>query len=226
MLAFFEKRKISFASCMKIASYLALLVGGGISSLIFPPFKGAVFGYVALILSLVFLFKVERVDRKVFWGAYIFGFSFFAVGFSWICNALLIDEESFKAFVPVVFIAVGAFFGLFVAVPSYLMKWGRNIYSRAIVFCCLMVFFEWVRSFIFTGFPWNLLGSALSFDVRLIQGASVIGTYGLSLLLLLLVSTVSLILLGFWQKKVYKGAFILLLLLSSEDSISSISKAW
>lgn len=212
MLAFLKKRMLDFARYTKCASYVSLIGLGAISSFIFPPFEWAVWGYIALILSLALLFKTEKIDKKIFWRVYVFSFSFFAIGFSWICNALLIDEDSFVGFVPVVFIGVGAFFGLFVAVPAYLMKFGKNIYSRVVIFCCLIVFFEWVRSFLFTGFPWNLLGSALSFDARFIQGASVIGTYGLSLLLMLFLSGISLFLLGFWHKKVYKFGIVLLLL--------------
>ena len=152
------------------------------------------------------------VWRKWFGSAYVFGFSFYAVGFSWISNALLIDGNKFAAFIPAVFAATGLFFGLFWAVPAALAAGGRNVYARALLFCAWFVFFEWVRSFIFTGFPWNLLGTALAFDVRAIQGAAYIGTYGLSLLLLLMACGAAILVSGAFQKRFYGGALWFILL--------------
>ena len=152
------------------------------------------------------------VWRKWFGTAYVFGFSFYAVGFSWISNALLIDGNKFAAFIPAVFAATGLFFGLFWAVPAALAAGGRNVYARALLFCAWFVFFEWVRSFIFTGFPWNLLGTALAFDVRAIQGAAYIGTYGLSLLLLLMSCGAAILVSGAFQKRFYGGALWFILL--------------
>ena len=152
------------------------------------------------------------VWRKWFGTAYVFGFSFYAVGFSWVSNALLIDGNKFAAFIPAVFAATGLFFGLFWAVPAALAAGGRNIYARALLFCAWFVFFEWVRSFIFTGFPWNLLGTALAFDARAIQGAAYIGTYGLSLLLLLMSCGAAILVSGAFQKRFYGGALWFILL--------------
>lgn len=152
------------------------------------------------------------VWSKWFGTAYVFGFSFYAVGFSWISNALLIDGNKFAAFIPAVFAATGLFFGLFWAVPAALAAGGRNVYARALLFCAWFVFFEWVRSFIFTGFPWNLLGTALAFDARVIQGAAYIGTYGLSLLLLLMSCGAAILVSGAFQKRFYGGALWFILL--------------
>lgn len=57
--------------------------------------------------------------------------------------------------------------------------------SRWLAFSSFWVLFEWIRSFILTGFPWNLLGSVFAFSPEMIQFASQAGTYGLSLICLL-----------------------------------------
>ena len=193
--------------------FFALLIGGAISSLIFPPFQNMLWGYVALVLFLAYLLGAEHSKKKLFWSAYCFGATFYIVGFSWINNALLIDSGKFEAFIPLLVLAVGAFFGLFWAIPAVFSVYGKqNIYSRALIFCIFYVLWEWVRSFIFTGVPWNLLGSALSFDVRYIQGAAWIGTYGLSLVLLLLLCGIAILISGGWQKRFYKGSLLFILL--------------
>ena len=64
----------------------------------------------------------------------------------------------------------------------------KNIYAKLFAFAGLIGISEWIRSFFLTGFPWNLLGSIFAFDITYLQLASVIGTYGLSMLLILLCS--------------------------------------
>lgn len=195
-----------------LLKYILLFCAGATSSLIFPPFKQSLLGYTALISFFVFLFKKDRSLKEMFWAAYVFGFAFFVVGFSWINNALLTDGEQFVAFVPLVMLAIGLFFGLFWGLPALATAKGKNVYEKMLIFTGCYVLLEWVRSFIFTGFPWNLLGTAFSFHPRMIQGASVIGTYGLSLLLLVLCCGVALIGISIWQKKLYKGSFLFILL--------------
>ena len=192
-----RKRYLIFFSC------LTALCSGGLSGLIFPPFYSACWGYAAFISFLIFLFFNERSKKELFWYGYIFGFAFFAVCFSWINNALLVDEERLGSFVPLTVFAIGSFFGLFWAIPAVLSGFFKNICSRMFFFAGVFVFMEWVRSFIFTGFPWNLLGTALAFDVRLIEGAKYIGTYGLSLCLLVFCLGISLVLIGLIKRRWY-----------------------
>lgn len=199
-------------SAIKIAAFWYFIFAGAIASFIFPPFQSIGAGYVALISFLCVLFSKEYSKRQLFGRAYLFGFAFFAVGFSWINNALLIDGDKFVGFIPAVILAIGAFFGLFWAIPALICGYMKNIYARMMLFMASFVFFEWVRSFIFTGFPWNLLGTALSFSPAMIQGAAYIGTYGLSLLLLMFCFGITLLLLSMWHKKFYKGSLILLIL--------------
>ncbi len=185
---------------------------GAAATLILPPFADPVSGYLALIAFIVVLLACGQSKKSLFWLAYLFGFSFYAVSFSWINNALLLDGNKFAVFVPVVFFATGIFFGLFWGIPAVVAFWGCNIYAKALLFCSTFVFFEWVRSFIFTGFPWNLLGTALAFNVRAIQGAAYIGTYGLSLVLLLMCSGVSIQFYGVFRRRFYAGALLFILL--------------
>lgn len=196
----------------RVYGCLTALVLGTASSLIFPPFTESGKGYAALLLFLAWILNGKMPAGKVFLLSYAFGFAFYATSFSWISNALLIDGDKFAAFVPAVFFATGFFFGLFWAIPALIASKGRNIYARALIFCAVFVFFEWGRSFIFTGFPWNLLGTALAADVKLVQGAAYVGTYGLSLLLLLLLSGGAMFVLSVTGKCFYRGSvwFILL----------------
>lgn len=136
--------------------------------------------------ALLFLLGRSTTKKQAFAAGYWFGFGYFAVNLSWIGNALLIEAETFGWLYPVTILASGAFFGLFTAFPALLAYLFNNRLSRLLSFAAVWVIFEWIRSLIFTGFPWNLLGSVLAFHPLLIQTASLFGTYGLSLCVLLI----------------------------------------
>lgn len=172
-----------FAKHFKTAAALA----GVFSVCALPPyyFFPALFaGFTVLLL----LLGRASSAKQAFTAGYWFGFGFFACGFSWIGNALLIDAATFGWLYPLALLGSGAFFGLFAAVPAWLTFYFPGFKQKYAVFPALWVLSEWIRSFILTGFPWNLLGSCLAFHSAGIQLASVFGTYGLSWLLLFVVS--------------------------------------
>lgn len=142
---------------------------------------------VLLICVSVLLWLINRSNsaKKSFGLGYSFGFAFFAFGLSWINNALLIEATTFGWLIPITFVASGAFFGLFAAIPAWLCWYVRKPILQYLLFTSLFVLCEWVRSFFLTGFPWNLLGTTLAFSDTMIQLASIGGTYLLSLMVLL-----------------------------------------
>lgn len=135
---------------------------------------------------LLLLIQTSPTPGQAFRRGYSFGFAFFSFGLSWIGNAVLIDKTFLMALYPVVFVACGVFFGLFVAVPVWLSRRFDKPVSVYLAFCALMVVFEWIRSFLLTGFPWNLWGSVFAFHTAMLQMSAFGGTYLLSLLALLI----------------------------------------
>lgn len=163
---------------------LAAFLGGWLAVAALPPFYILPVLFVSFPL-LLWIINHSPSAGRAFRAGYYFGFSFFAFGFSWIGNALLLDAAAFGWLLPIAFLASGFFFGLFIAIPAWLSWYFKNGIARYIAFAALWVVFEWLRSFFLSGFPWNLLGSVLVFSDSLIQAASLGGTYLLSLLVLL-----------------------------------------
>lgn len=151
---------------------------------VLPPHNMFWLGFIAF-PALILLINSAKTKKNAFAVGYWFGFGYFACNMAWIGNALLIDAARFGWLYPLTLAAAGGFFGLFVAFPALLSRFFNGLPARYLSFSAFWVLFEWVRSFIFTGFPWNLLGSALSFSGTMLQTASLIGTYGLSLLVLM-----------------------------------------
>lgn len=176
-----------------------------------PPFY--IFPILFITLSgLLLLINSAQSPKQAFAYGYLFGFGYFACNMSWIGNALLIDAAKLGWLYPITLLAAGSFFGLFVAFPSQLSFYFKKFYARWLAFVAFWVLFEWLRSFIFTGFPWNLLGSALAFSDITIQPAAIIGTYGLSWLILMTASAPTLALI-YKNRKAYRTTATILVLL-------------
>lgn len=175
-----------FNSVWKAKKRLAFLLGM-LSVEMLPPFDLFWIGFFTF-PALLLLINSAATKKSAFAIGYWFGFGYFACNMAWIGNALLLDAAHLGWLFPITLGAAGAFFGLFIAFPAMLSVCFKNLYSRYLSFAAWWVVFEWLRSFIFTGFPWNLLGSSLAFSDILLQAAAVIGTYGLSLLVLMIVT--------------------------------------
>lgn len=170
------------------------LLCGALLTLAFSPFN---IYSIAFILPAIFLFILLRSSpKKSFWLGWFFGFGFFGTGTSWIymsihefgnASALL------AAFITFLFVVM---FGLYFAVLAYIF---RKFFSRfsdtkqcLLVFPALWVVFEYLRSVLFTGFPWLLLGySQLTTPLKGL--APIVGVYGLSLFTILISGSVVLL---------------------------------
>lgn len=186
------------------------LVLGLLSVAALPPY----YQFYVLFITLSGLFILtEKAEKgsKAFAVGYWFGFGFFSLGFSWVGNALLIDTTTSWLY-PICLISAGLFFGLFTAIPTYLSSKFKSTYMKFVCLCTLLVISEWIRSFILTGFPWNQFGSVLAFDIRLIQSASIFGTYGLSLFVILTCSALGLYLVEKDVKSGITAAAIILII--------------
>ena len=54
--------------------------------------------------------------------------------------------------------------------------------SKIFFFSLVWIFFEFLRSTLFTGLPWNLIGYSWSWSLIYSQAVSILGVYGLGLL--------------------------------------------
>ncbi len=175
-----------FISGLKSRYKTIALLSGIVSATAFPPFYA--WWLLLAVLAVVFeLCQGARSRRQVAAIGYLYGFGFFAAGFYWVGNALLVDAQTFGWLYPFALAGAGAFFGLFMVPPF--MAWyffkSESAWGRVLCFAAAWVLAEWLRSFFLTGFPWNLLGTIWAFQPALIQTASIWGTYGLSFLTLL-----------------------------------------
>ncbi|HWL20607.1 MAG TPA: apolipoprotein N-acyltransferase [Bradyrhizobium sp.] len=112
-----------------------------------------------------------------------FGLGYFVFGLYWIGYAFLVDASTFAWLLPFAVLGLPAYLALFTALGFALARliWTRDA-SRVIALAIGLTVSEWLRGHLFTGFPWNAFGYALSEPLALAQTASLVGLWGLTFL--------------------------------------------
>lgn len=115
-----------------------------------------------------------------------FGAGYFLIGLHWVGFAFVVDVDRHAWLLPFVAVLFPGGLALFFAGAVTLAKlaWWRGP-TRTLTLAASIALFEWLRGHILTGFPWNLAGYAWAFSDTMIQPASLVGIYGLTLLTLI-----------------------------------------
>jgi apolipoprotein N-acyltransferase len=174
--------------------YTAAFLAGSLSVLAMPP----LFLWPVLFVTLPVLVwlidgsnaasEAARSRRRsafarAFAAGWWFGFGYFVFGLFWVGEAFLVEAEKFAWLLPfaVTLLPAGLslFFGLATGIAR--LKWVPGL-GRVLILALTLSMAEWLRGHVFSGFPWNLLGYALTSPPVLMQSAALFGVYGLTLL--------------------------------------------
>ncbi|MEM1285625.1 MAG: apolipoprotein N-acyltransferase [Pseudomonadota bacterium] len=121
-----------------------------------------------------------------FWVGFWFGYGYFLAGLYWIAEALLVNPAAHGWLILPALIFIPGGLALFFALPCALARrfWASGS-RRVLLLAALLVVFEWLRGWLFTGFPWNGFHSAFGLHEALLQGFALVGPLVASLLVLL-----------------------------------------
>ena len=158
------------------------LLSGILLTLAFPKTEWWLLAFFALIP----LFKAigGRSPRQAFLIGMVAGLTHFISLLYWVYHVM----GHFGGLSPAVSVMVlllftsvlALFIGFFCMILSWLERRGSHLFPAAPL---LWVALEWVRSHIFTGFPWELLGYSMYRRLEFIQAADIVGVYGISFVL-------------------------------------------
>ncbi|MGN6488817.1 MAG: apolipoprotein N-acyltransferase [Devosia sp.] len=181
--------------------FLLLVVAGAIAAASAPP----LFFPPALFLTLpVWIWALDGAERKrswlgrvfgpAFWIGFGFGLGYFTVALHWLGAAFLQQGGIFLLLMPFGIVGLAAILAVFWGLGSALahLLWSGG-WLRIVTFTACLALAEWARGHLFSGFPFDLIGYALTGTDQLMQLASVTGIYGLTLLAILLATTPALI---------------------------------
>ena len=169
---------------MRIALYA--LAAGAISAFAFEP--------TALwpLLLIAFAFLCEFTCRaKTLWRSLLTGWAFglgqFVVGLNWIATAFTFQSNmpAWLGWVAVVLLSL--YLAVYpAAAAGFTRHFARdNRVALLLLLAGTWAITEYLRSVVFTGFPWNPAAAVLS-STPLIQMGALIGTYGISAIVVLL----------------------------------------
>jgi apolipoprotein N-acyltransferase len=136
-----------------------------------------------------------------------FGFGQFVLGLNWIATAFTYQAAmpAWLGWVAVVLLSL--YLAVYPAVAAGLAwRWGRgDRVALALVLAAAWIVTEWLRATLFTGFAWNPIGVAL-LATPIARTATLVGTYGLSGIAILLAGALLLL----FERRWRPGAALLL----------------
>jgi apolipoprotein N-acyltransferase len=174
---------------------LTAALAGAVGALAMPPF-GLVPALVVSLTVAVWLIdgsagsgrrpRLAAVLRAGLAG-WAWGFGYFVGGLWWLGAAFLVEPDVFAWLLPFGVFGLPAVLAFFPALGFALARalWSPRA-CRILALGFGLTASEWLRGTVFTGFPWNLPGMAFGQNLWLMQGASLVGIYGLTLLAILI----------------------------------------
>jgi apolipoprotein N-acyltransferase len=163
-------------------SFLAAASSGLLLVLAFPKFNLLPLAAVALLPLLVASAKEPSGWRR-FWGGYLAGLIFFASTCYWIYGVQRDHGGLSVAGAAGIFALFCGVLALYFAVFTWLSGYLWNVSFGPAAIPLLWVALEYARTYVITGFPWLLLGYALTDYFPIARMSRWTGVYGLSYLL-------------------------------------------
>ncbi len=175
--------------------WAVLALGGAASVLAMAPFFAWPLLFVTLPILVWQIDASQRVSPAVgkarWWhrpamraalAGWWFGFGYFFAGLFWIGEAFLVEADKFAVLIPFAVTLMPAGLALFWAGATGLaaVAWAPGP-IRIVTLALALSGAEWVRGHVFTGFPWNVLGYALTWPLPMMQTTAFLGIYGLTL---------------------------------------------
>ena len=188
--------------------YLILFFIGGISTFSLPPFF--VFPLIFILGFGIHIISGINSLKKTFYAGWFLGFGWFSFGLYWIGSAFLVSNTYQVYLMPLAVILLPSVLAVFWALAFWLAKLiSYRIGSSILLMIVTLSLSEYIRSNIFTGFPWLMPSMLLTSNVYIIQIFSFIGSYTGNLVVITL-SILPLMLFYNWKFK-YSIFFIVLI---------------
>ncbi len=173
--------KLSALQRLSVAIVIGALAGGAMA-----PFHH-VFALIPGFSGLLLLVASSARGRSAFLVGWCFGVGHFGVGFYWVGHAFLVDAAAYGWMAPIAVLGLAAGISIFLGFVTLITwhisrKFSADAIGQVLILAAVWATFEWVRSWLFTGFPWNLIGTVWANSDAMMQFAAYAGVYGLGMI--------------------------------------------
>ena len=209
-----------------ITLFLIPFLIGSLSVLSFQPFNLTFVNFFTLPLCFYLIIYIKKKSKSVyrkkpykknlFFFGTAFGFGFYLSGLHWITNSLTFDEN-FKILIPFGLILIPLFLSLFFSITTILIGPLLNLnFQSIILFSASLAFSDYIRNFIFTGFPWNFWAYSFSWATEIIQILNNLGLFAFNLITITFFMCPAVIFMDFkFIQKIYILLILILILFIS-----------
>lgn len=160
---------------------LIALIAGGILPFALSPYH---WWWLALLSpALLYACLHQRSSKHAFWIGWSFGTGLWCVGAFWLYTSIHVYGDTAAPLALLMIGFMGMAMGLFSAIQCWLYR--RFFPETPLTFAPLWIFFEWVKTWVFTGFPWLFVGYAFT-GYGLDEYAPLFGVFGVSFVVILI----------------------------------------
>ncbi len=180
--------------------FLIMVVAGALAATSMAP----LFILPALFIAMpLWVWALDGAERRPGFGrlfgpafhvGFAFGWGYFTVAFHWLGAAFFLESWEYLLAMPFCILALAALIAFFWGLASAFahLLWSDGAF-RIVTLATFVAAAEYARGTFFSGFPFDLLGYALTANDDMMQLASVVGIYGLTAIAALLAMTPALI---------------------------------
>ena len=169
--------------------FLLSVVSGGVTSLALSPA-----GFMAALCAFALPLSAASTAQSSFRSALLLwcgAWGYFSVSLYWLGSALFAGPEIFVWLLPLVCLGFPAFIALFWAVPGYIaVKLASTPIMRLVLIILGLGISEYLRTILFTGFPWNAPAQIVMASETISQSAAYIGQHGLNFVMFMIMGAV------------------------------------
>lgn len=176
----FWRLRMAVATLRGWRRFAVAFVAGALAAAAMPPLHAVPLLVPAFVAVLWLLDAPAGRRQSALAVGWWFGLGFFVAGLYWVANAFQVAAVPIGWAGPPAVVGLAGLLALFTAAATWLTRLtaARGI-ALVVAFAASWTVAEWLRSWVLTGFPWNLVGTVWVFSDAMMQATAAIGTYGL-----------------------------------------------
>ncbi|MFN3740467.1 MAG: apolipoprotein N-acyltransferase [Thermodesulfovibrionales bacterium] len=161
------------------------VISGALLVLSFPQPGISILAWIALIPLLFEITKRDLTKKETFIKGFSFGMVYFFGTLYWIYHS--VHFYGGLSLIPsiMVVLLLAAYLSIYTGLFTYLISLihRKTLYPMILIAPAIWVSLEYIRTYLFTGFPWSSIGYSQYKFLSLIQIADITGIYGISFLI-------------------------------------------